>query len=144
MKPIRGCLTVIGAIVVIVVVIVIATSGSSNKVGKTNSPALVTHSGSGGHHKAAPKVAAKPQTFRGDGTQNIGTIAVPVDSVLHWSCPSCGSSNFIVQNSDITTDINVNGLNQKSGKTVVDAGTYHNVTINTEGSQWTIRIVPGS
>lgn len=40
--------------------------------------------------------------------------------------------------------IGVNGLDQTSGQTVLDAGTYTDVTINTEGQGWTITIDPGT
>jgi hypothetical protein len=93
---------------------------------------------------AAAKPAPKPQTFRGVGTENLGTITASVDSTLRWSCPSCGSANFQILTSDVGKDIAVNGLDQTSGQTVVTAGSYHGVTINTEGGSWALRIAPGN
>jgi hypothetical protein len=92
----------------------------------------------------ASKPAAKPQTFRGVGTENVGTITVSVDSTLRWSCPSCGNANFQILNSDAGSDIAVNGLDQTSGKTLVTEGSYHKVTINTEGGAWAFTITPGN
>jgi SHS2 domain-containing protein len=40
--------------------------------------------------------------------------------------------------------IAVNGLDQTNGKTVIDAGTYHKVEINTEGQDWSFTITPGT
>lgn len=147
-RGIKGCFTSIGAAIVLIVVIAAIAGGSSGKKhasGATHSPALVTTQSAGQaaqHHKA---VHHKPQTFRGTGTENIGTVAVPVQSTLYWQCSSCGSDNFVVNNNfNDDSTIDVNALNQKSGKTVVDAGTYHDVEIDTEGQGWTIRIVPGT
>jgi hypothetical protein len=84
------------------------------------------------------------QTFSGNSTENIGTIHISQGSELHWSCPSCTSSNFQVGNNvNDSSSIAVNSLNQTSGQTYVDPGTYHDVLINTEGSSWTIVINPG-
>jgi hypothetical protein len=91
---------------------------------------------------AASAVAvAKPQTFTGTGSENIGTVKVPVQSTLHWLCSTCSQDNFQIFNSVTdASDIGVNGLKQTAGKTVVDAGTYTDVQINTEGQKWTIKI----
>ncbi len=95
--------------------------------------------------KPAPTVAAKPQTFSGAGSENIGTITVPGSSTLTWSCPTCASGNFIINNGvNDSAQIGVNSLDQASGKTVIDAGTYTDVSINTEGQSWTITITPGN
>jgi hypothetical protein len=93
---------------------------------------------------AVSKPAAKPQTFSGVGTENLGTITVPVDSTLRWSCPSCGNANFQIFNNDPGSAIAVNGLDQTSGQTVVTAASYHAVTINTEGASWALTITPGN
>lgn len=84
------------------------------------------------------------QTFSGTSAQNIGTIHVAKASELHWSCPSCGGANFQINNSGAdSSTIVVNALDQTSGQTYLDPGVYHDVTINTEGSDWTITINPG-
>jgi hypothetical protein len=91
-----------------------------------------------------PRRPAKPQRFAGVGTENLGTITVPVDSTLQWSCPSCSSDNYQIVNSDAGSNIAVNGLDQTSGTTVITAGIYHSVTINTEGQNWAFTITPGN
>jgi hypothetical protein len=93
---------------------------------------------------AAPAPTGGGQHFSGTGTQNIGTVNVSQQSTLRWSCPSCASSNFQIFNSaNDGSPIPVNGLNQTGGQTVIDAGAYHDVTVNTEGQGWTITINPG-
>lgn len=145
-RGIRGCFTLIGAAVVLIVAIIVIVSiaGSHSNSGKTSSPALDTNSSAtSSGSPAAPE--AKTQTFKGTGTENIGTIHLAVQSTLHWSCPSCSQDNFIVNaaNSDLN-QIDVNGLNQTHGVTVVDAGTYKDVTVDTEGAHWVLRFVPGT
>lgn len=126
----------------LIIIAAAASSPSSNsgKTGTTSSPALVT-----GHHHGKRKGHGRAQTFRGNGSQNIGTINVPTQSTLHWSCRSCGHLNFVIDNSPSDGMlINVNALGPTRGQTVVDAGTYHDVAINTEGQAWTIKISPGT
>jgi hypothetical protein len=97
--------------------------------------------------KPKPAPVVKPQTFSGVGSENIGTITVPVASTLKWSCPTCasGAGNFIIDNSATNaSQIDVNALRQTSGKTVVNAGTYTDVSIETEGGSWTITVSPGN
>jgi hypothetical protein len=130
--------------VLIAVISAASSSSSSKKTGTTSSPALVTNGAStpAATTSAAP---AKPQTFTGNGSENIGTINVSVDSTLHWHCATCASDNFILSNSlDDDNQIDVNGLDQASGQTVVDASTYHDVSVDTEGQAWTITIQPGT
>ena len=93
--------------------------------------------------EAAHKRAEETKTYTGGGAENIGTINVPVESILHWECPPCGSDNFIIGNhpNDSKT-ITVNQLNATSGETHIEEGAYHAVTVNTEGESWTIRITP--
>lgn len=88
-------------------------------------------------------VTPETQTFAGVGMEDIGTINVLTQSTLYWTCDTCNDANFIVDN-DFSDKhlIDVNGLDQTSGQTVIDAGTYHDVTIITEGQNWTIQIVP--
>jgi len=84
------------------------------------------------------------QAFSGTGTENLGPITVHAASELRWSCSSCGAGNFVINNSaDDASSIAVNALDQTSGQTYVDAGTYNDVTIETEGGAWTITIHPG-
>jgi hypothetical protein len=150
---------IIGPIVVVVAIIVAVSAATHHNTptSPTSSPALVisttgTGTGTGTAPGSTASVAATtaappahPQTFTGTGTENIGTINVAVASTLHWSCPSCGADNFQVFNSANDSGlIGVNGLDQTGGQTVLDAGTYTDVTINTEGQGWTITIDPGT
>lgn len=80
----------------------------------------------------------------GTDTQNLGTINVPVDSTLRWTCSGCSSSNFIIENDPGDANlIAVNSLNQTSGQTVVSAGTYTKVTVIGMGP-WSFTITPGT
>jgi hypothetical protein len=91
----------------------------------------------------ARKKAEETKTYSGAGGQNLGTIHVPVESTLTWECPSCTSDNFQIFNgASDSNEITVNALNQTSGKTHIDEGSYHDVLVNTEGESWTIHIAP--
>lgn len=128
-KGARGRLTFIGGVVVLLVALGIVIAVASNKPTSASS-------------SAAP---AKSQTFTGQGSRDIGKVSVPVQSTLHWSCPSCANDNFAITNS--TTDaylIHVDALGPTSGQAIIDAGTYHNVEIDTEGGAWTITVDPGA
>ncbi len=104
----------------------------------------VTAASSGSTNSGSGSSGGGAQTFHGDGSENIGTVNVASQSTLHWSCPSCANDNFAVTNSANDSGlIDVNALGPTSGQTVVDAGTYHDVSINTEGGVWTITITPG-
>jgi hypothetical protein len=89
--------------------------------------------------------AAVAMVRRSDGQndENIGTIHVPVDSTLGWQTSS-PTDNFIIDN-DFNDDntIDVNSLNQGSGKTVIPAGDYHKVSV-TAGGTWSFTITPGN
>jgi hypothetical protein len=77
----------------------------------------------------------------GQGAENLGTITVPAHTVLEWSCSTSATDNgnvIVGNNPSDPKQIDVNALGQASGQTVVDAGTYHDVTINTEGDAWTL------
>lgn len=140
-----GCLSIVVAFIVLVVIIA-AVAGNKKNSGPTSSPALVTTgTGTAAGTSSTDSPPAQPQTFKGVGTENIGTIDVSVQSTLHWSCSSCANDNFIVSNSfNDSGTIDVNSDGPTSGQTVVDAGTYHDVSINTEGEAWTITIDPGT
>jgi hypothetical protein len=93
---------------------------------------------------AAPQPPARSQSFRGQNSENVGTINVPTQSTLHWSCPGCGGENFIIDNKfEDPGTIEVNSLDQSSGITVMDAGVYHDVTVTGTGA-WTFTIKPGT
>jgi hypothetical protein len=83
------------------------------------------------------------KVYRGVNDANIGTIHVPVDSTLCWTTTD-PSSNFIIGNSfNDEAPIGVNAFNQISGKTLVPAGTYHDVTITAAGA-WSFTLTPGN
>lgn len=135
---------ILASLAVIVLIIAASAGSSSNKstsTGPTSSPALVTN----GTPAGKPKPHGQTQTFRGTGSENIGTINVPAQSTLRWTCRTCGGQNFQMFNDPADGQlINVNALGPTSGKTVVDVGTYHKVEVNTGGQEWEIRIVPGT
>jgi hypothetical protein len=138
------------ALVLIIIISAVASSGSKKPKHATtakDSPALVSDQGSSGSSApAAP--TGHPQHFAGNGDENIGTVKVPSDSTLTWSCPGCtseGGDNFILSNSfSDDGQISVNSINEASGQTVIDAGTYTDVQVLTEGGDWTITITPGT
>lgn len=129
-------------------VLALAVAGCATA--QTRTTVTVTGTQSAAQSASTPAVpaptqpAAQPQTFSGVGTENVGTITVASDSTLSWSCPSCGSANYQILNSDVDSSIAVNGLDETSGTTVIPAGTYHDVTVNTEGENWTFTITPGN
>jgi hypothetical protein len=121
-----------------------STDNGSSTTGESKSPPAGSEAPTPGTTEA-PTPPANPQTFRGIGEKALGTIVVHTDSTLSWNCPSCGDSNFIINNAD-SDDVTMptNGLNQTRGVDNVSAGTYHNVVVKTEApGPWTIRIAPG-
>jgi hypothetical protein len=86
---------------------------------------------------------AGPQSFNGADTQNLGTIRVASQSLLKWSCAGCSTTTFAISNNanDAST-IRVNSRAAASGQTVVDAGTYTDVTVMGTGP-WSFTITPG-
>jgi hypothetical protein len=99
-------------------------------------------------HKARaskPDTNAQPQTFTGNANENVGSIKVSDPSTLSWQCASCGTGNFIIDNNNNdTSQLEVNALDQTSGSTYVDPGTYTDVSITTEGQAWSFTITPGN
>jgi len=85
------------------------------------------------------------QSFTGTGQKNLGTIVVPVDSTVSWNCPSCGSTNFIINNADgDDSTFPTNALDQTHGVDTLAAGTYHTVVVDTDApGPWTIRVTSG-
>lgn len=87
------------------------------------------------------QASAHPQIFHGNGQQSLGTITVPADTTISWNCPSCGNTNFIINNAKSDPNqITTNGLNQTQGVDTLPAGVYHTVVVNTTGGPWTIAI----
>jgi len=69
-------------------------------------------------------------TLTGQGTENMGTVNVPSQSLLRWSCPRCSDDNFVTNNNpDDANTVDVNALNQTSGETIIDAETYHDFDV---------------
>jgi len=131
----------------LLVIGVIATAGShgAKTTGTTQSPALQTTTQTAS--KTAAKTAAapaKPQVFAGNGSENLGTIVVPTDSTLTWSCASCTETGMqiLADGQGLGNDIEVMQT-AASGKSAVSADTYHNVTVNADGA-FTITITPNS
>ena len=87
---------------------------------------------------------AGTQHFAGANQQHLGTINVPTDSTISWTCPGCGGTDFIINNAQ--SDANAmpeNGLDQTSGVDPLPAGTYNTVVVDTTGGSWTVTITPG-
>jgi hypothetical protein len=93
---------------------------------------------------AAPSAPLGPDsslTFSGNGSQNLGPIAVPVNSYLVWACDGCEGQFSVV--SGVSSALNDISLQSSlgSGKDYVDAGTYPDVQIFTTGT-WAISFAP--
>lgn len=87
----------------------------------------------------------KPLIFHGSGQQDLGTITVPSDSTISWSCPTCGNTNFIINNAQSDgNQIPTNGLDQTQGVDPLPAGVYHTVVVDTTGGSWTVAIGLGA
>lgn len=84
-----------------------------------------------------PQTAA-PLSYSGDGTKNIGTVTVPVDSVLRWKA---SGGLFAISNDVNDSDQITVSSNGASGETIVVAGMYRKVDVlATDG--WSFEIVP--
>jgi hypothetical protein len=93
-----------------------------------------------------PASTPAPQTFTGNGVQNLGTISVPVASTLHWSCPECRIFS-VTGASEGAAVIALDSQKHTSGITAVEPGTYHSVDVQAYGEagvagEWTITITP--
>ena len=131
--------------------IVGCSAGSTRTVTKTT-PAVSGITSASGSADAAPASAVAKTTseapvkshvgvFQGTGQQALGTIVVPTDTTISWSCPACANNNFIINNAQ--SDVNAiatNGLNQTNGVDPLPAGTYHTVVVDTTGGPWTVTI----
>lgn len=118
------------------------TGCASTESGSTQSPALVTQTEVAQTTSVAPQ---PPQTFKGAGSENLGTIAVTVPSTLHWRCGSC--LVFAVAAAGGTNTIEVDTQNRTSGVTAVEPGVYHSVDITADegegNSGWTVTVTAG-
>jgi hypothetical protein len=96
---------------------------------------------------AASAPAPKPQTFHGNGVENLGTVTVSVPSTLRWSCPEC-SIFSITASSEGSAVIALDSQKHTAGITAVEPATYHSVSVQaySEGGvagEWTVTITPG-
>jgi hypothetical protein len=149
---VKGCLAAIGGVVVVLVIVGVIASAvnKSSGSGTTSSPALVAPSTS--TPTPAPATTQEspppaPQTFKGNGVENVGTINVSTASTLHWSCPGC-SIFSVTGSAGGGAVIALDSQNHSSGVTAVEPGTYHSVDVQAyaEGGvagEWTITITPG-
>lgn len=84
---------------------------------------------------------ARAQIFHGTGQQNLGTMTVPTDTTISWNCPTCGNTNFIINNAQSdANNITTNALDQTQGVDTLPAGTYQTVVVDTTGGPWTVAI----
>jgi hypothetical protein len=132
-------------LLILLIAIIGAASSKGKTSGPTKSPALVSSKAAA--HSTPAKAKAKPQTFKGAGSENIGTINVPVASTLRWSCASCTVFSADALATDDTSSITVDVQNRTSGSTAVEAGTYKAVSVIADegegNSGWTITVTPG-
>jgi hypothetical protein len=128
---------VVGAVVAALVVIGIIAAvlrGPGAGTGTSSSPALVTNSTQSTGTATQAETARKtepppPQTFKGSGSENLGTISVAVPSTLEWRCPSCNLFSANAISTSGTETITVDAPGRTSGVTAVEPGTYHSVEV---------------
>lgn len=78
------------------------------------------------------------QSYSGNGEKNLGTVNVPVESVLDWKA---AGGFFAINNDPSDSDtIDVNS-NANSGSTTVAPGTYHKVDVLAT-DQWSFTLRP--
>jgi hypothetical protein len=113
-------------------------AGPTTTVTQTASPSTPAPAAS------TPSSGSGAQNFSGNGSENLGTIKVPVNSTLTWSEPGGNQTGFAVS-SDLTSNVNAINFDQHgiSGKDAVSADTYTNVTVEADGT-FTITITPNS
>jgi hypothetical protein len=79
-------------------------------------------------------VAETTRSFSGNGRQNLGTVRVPKELTLYWTCD--GGVFQILADGGLFVN-----SHRSTGTSAVAAGTYHNVVVNAV-CNWTIRIKP--
>jgi hypothetical protein len=131
-----------------VVVVAAIASHIITSAGTTSSAAHVTTS-TAAETTSSPGAATpqKPQTFKGSGSENIGTISVSVPSTLRWSCATCNVFGVGALSTHATHTITVDAQGRTGGVTAVEPGTYHSVSVSANevkaGKGWTIRVTAG-
>ena len=74
-------------------------------------------------------------SWSGNGIKNIGTINVPVDSIIKWTNDG---EDFTIYDDENTVEVSSQA---SSGQSDLAAGTYHGFEVAAIGN-WTIDIVP--
>ena len=100
------------------------------------SPVVVGLGGGQAEAERQQELAAQTQRFSGNGGKNLGTIKVPTDSTLTWTC----DGDIFSVRGESSLGIFVNSQ-AHSGDSAVAAGTYTGVLVNAIGN-WTITIAP--
>jgi hypothetical protein len=115
---------------------VVASASSTSGGGKANASRKISV-----HPNPPPPGPDAALSYSGDGSLNLGPVTVPVASYMFWSCAGC--TIFTVESDpDSSLDnIFVDTFEQSSGETYVDAGTYPNVQVFSDGS-WAIDFAP--
>ncbi len=85
-------------------------------------------------------VGGSASSFAEIGTKSVGTIDVPLNSTLDWTCSGDCSSFRITNNPNDANMITVDASGS-SGSIPIVAGTYHDVQVTT-GGKWQFTIVP--
>ena len=148
MKPGRNPNEGIHLIRFMAVVIVMCAALTGCSAGTTTTVTRTSQPPASDSNAPVPTTTAtrpRVQSFTGTGQKNLGTIVVPVDSTVSWNCPSCGSTNFIINNADgDDSTFPTNALDQTHGVDTLAAGTYHTVVVDTDApGPWTIRVTSG-
>jgi len=88
--------------------------------------------------EASSSSSSSAGSYSGNGTKNIGTITVSQPSVLHWTAPE----GFSITG-EATPDEHPIAVASKasSGESVVEPGTYHDVSVIAVG-EWSFTITP--
>jgi len=77
-------------------------------------------------------------SYSGTGTRTVGTVEVPRDSTLRWTCEGACTRFSIFNSPEDENSISLSSGGH-SGSTQPAAGTYHEVRVVTGGT-WTLRI----
>lgn len=99
----------------------------------------VTHTVTGSSSTAAATFAPLAGPYSGNGSENVGTITVNAGATLQWACHGC--SVFSIDSDLSGSNVISVDSQASSGSTFVDAGTYTNVRVISDGN-WAFRIVP--
>jgi hypothetical protein len=80
------------------------------------------------------RIGEATRSFSGNGRKNLGTVRVPEDLTLRWTCDGGVFQIFVDGGLFVNSQAS-------SGTSAVAAGTYHHVVVNANGN-WTITIKP--